>query len=139
MSFAPLLAATAVLSAAPPAVGGDISGVWKTATDGGLVRLGPCGADLCGHVVSSARLRAFPDQKDVRNRDPGQRGRAIKGVLMLKVHPRGPGRWGDGWVYNPDDGGTYKATLKLAADGRLQVRGCIAEPLCRNQTWTRVE
>ncbi|MBA3812842.1 MAG: DUF2147 domain-containing protein [Caulobacteraceae bacterium] len=138
MSFAPLLAATALLAAAPVAAA-DVGGVWKTPIDGGLVRLGPCGGDLCGHVVSSARLRAFPDQKDIRNRDPAQRGRAIKGLLMLKVHAKGPGRWGDGWVYNPDDGGTYKATVKLAADGRLQVRGCVAEPLCRTQTWTRAE
>jgi uncharacterized protein (DUF2147 family) len=115
----------------------DATGLWKTPVDRGVIRIERCGADLCGRAVSSARLRALPDQKDARNRDPALRGRAIRGLLILKLHPLGPGRWGGGSVYNPDDGRTYKADLEMVGEGRLRLRGCIVAPFCRTQTWTR--
>jgi len=134
--IAPLFAVAIAFMAAPSLLA-DVTGLWKTPVDGGVIRIEHCGADLCGRAVSSARMRAFPDQKDARNRDPALRGRAIKGLLILKLHPLGPGRWGGGSVYNPDDGGTYKADLEVVDQGRLRLRGCIVAPLCRTQTWTR--
>ncbi|MEO8926300.1 MAG: DUF2147 domain-containing protein [Caulobacteraceae bacterium] len=132
-----LVLAALLAGAAPPAR--EIAGLWRTPVDGGsTVRIGTCGEAVCGWGVSSPRLRAFPDQKDVRNRDPAQRGRLIAGLLFLKLRPLGPGRWGDGWVYNPEDGGTYKGTVELKPDGRLSLRGCIVAPLCQTQTWTRI-
>ena len=118
---------------------GDPVGVWKTPVDNGLVRLERCGADLCGHVAGSSRLLAFPDQKDARNKDQSLRGRVLMNLLIVKLHPLGSGRWGDGWVYNPDDGGTYKASLEMVDAGRLRLKGCLVAPLCRTQTWTRTE
>ena len=130
-----LAALLAVIAMSVPGV----TGVWKTPVDGGsTVRIEPCGQAICGRAVSSPRLVTFPDQRDVRNRDPALRGRLIKGLLLLKLRPLGPSRWGDGWVYDPRNGGTYKGTAELKSDGRLLLRGCIVAPFCQTQTWQRV-
>lgn len=139
MTLTALLTGVLLLATAAPASSRDVAGLWRTPIDGGLVRVERCGVDLCGRVAGSARLRAFPDQKDARNRDPTLRQRAIKGLLIFKLHATNPGRWGGGTIYNPDDGGTYKADLKMTVDGRIQVRGCVVEPICRTQTWTRAQ
>lgn len=125
------------LAVAAPAAASNPVGVWRTPVDDGLIRIEPCGEALCGHVVGSAKLTAKPDQVDVRNRDPSLRARPILGLLMMRVKPVGPGRWGDGWVYSPNDGGTYSAKLEIAPDGRLRLTGCVAPLLCQTQTWTR--
>ena len=139
MTLTALLSGVFLLSAAPPASGRDAAGLWRTPVDGGLVRIERCGADLCGRVAGSPRLRAVPDQKDIRNRDPTLRERPIKGLLIFRLHPLSAGRWAGGTIYNPDDGGTYKADLTMAPNGRIQVRGCIVDPICRTQTWTRAD
>ncbi len=113
-------------------------GLWKTPEDGGsLVRIEPCGAALCGHIVSSSRLRADPDQRDVRNHQPDLRTRRLRDLMILRTRPIGPNRWGDGWVYNPEDGAIYKGTIELKADGTLNLTGCVIAPLCRRETWER--
>jgi len=127
----------ALLALAASTAPGDIAGLWRTPVNDGVVRIAPCGAQICGRVVGSARLTAEPGQNDARNHDPALRGRAIKGLLVLQLKPVGPRKWGQGFVYNPGDGGTYKASAQLTEEGRLRVTGCIAAPLCRTQVWTR--
>ncbi|MBO9706617.1 MAG: DUF2147 domain-containing protein [Caulobacter sp.] len=134
------LAFLAGLAGADPATAtaADLAGLWHTPVDGGsVVRLVPCGQALCGRIVSSPQLKAVPDQKDVRNRDEAQRGRALANLMFMQVKPIGPGRWGDGWVYNPEDGGTYKGVMELKPDGTLRLTGCIVRPFCKTQTWRR--
>ncbi|WGM41001.1 DUF2147 domain-containing protein [Caulobacter sp. NIBR1757] len=123
------------LSAAAPADGAH--GLWKTPS-GGQIRMAPCGGDLCATVVGSPHLRQNPDQRDVLNQNASLRGRLIKGLRTMQVSPTGPGEWHKGWVYNPEDGKTYKAEVKLLPGAKLKVTGCIAKPLCQSQTWTRI-
>jgi uncharacterized protein (DUF2147 family) len=133
-----LAAALATTAAAAPASGPV--GVWRTPEDGGsLVRIEPCGDALCGRIVTSPRLRAYPDQTDVRNRDQSLRGRRLRDLVVFKVRPTGPNRWGDGWLYNPVDGGTYKGDMELQNDGSLRLTGCVVAPFCRAQTWRRAD
>ncbi len=132
-----ILAAAAVSLAAAPAPP-TIIGTWRTPVDGGTVRVEACAALICGHVESSAVLATTPDQRDVLNSDPAQRGRPIKGLLMLQLRPEEPGKWGDGWIYDPRRGQTFKASAEVTADGRLLLTGCAAPLRCRTQTWTRV-
>ena len=113
-------------------------GVWKTQTDEGLIRIAPCGDSLCGFVAGSMRLSAQPRQVDERNHDPALRSRQIMGLMMMKLKPVGAGKWGDGWIYNPKDGGTYQASIEMAKDGHLRLRGCIVSPMCRTEVWTRI-
>ena len=132
-----MFSALFALALATTARGPSPVGLWNTPEDGGVVRIERCGDDICGRPVSSSRLRAFPGQKDLRNRDPALRGRTIRGLLILKLHPLGPGHWGAGSVYNPNDGRTYKASLELTGGSRLRLQGCLVAPFCRTQTWTR--
>ena len=119
---------------------GGIEGLWKTPVDGGsLVRIEACGDSVCGRVVTSSRLRGFPGQTDVRNHRQALRGRALRGLLILEGRPLGPGRWGDGWVYDPEEGATYQGAVRLLADGRLELKGCVMALFCRTQIWTRLE
>ncbi len=115
----------------------DPVGVWKTPVDDGLVKLERCGADLCGRAVGSSRLSAVPDAKDVMNPDAALRGRPIQGLLILRMHAKGPGHWGDGWIYNPKDGQTYKADLTVIGPRQVHLRGCVVAPFCQTQTWNR--
>jgi uncharacterized protein (DUF2147 family) len=126
-----------VLLAGGPAAAGDVTGFWRTQVDAGVIRIEACGTEICGRTVTSASMAAHPDLTDARNKDPALRGRALKNLLILRVKPLGDGRWGEGWIYNPRDGGQYHATLKLDGPAILKVTGCLVAPLCRTQTWTR--
>ncbi len=112
-------------------------GVWKTPVDEGLIRIERCGEDLCGRIAGSAPLTAHPDLTDGRNHDPALRARPIMGLLVLQLKPLGPDRWGDGWIYDPRNGGTYSARLEMAPNGDVRLTGCLAPLLCRTQTWIR--
>ncbi|MHC3126771.1 hypothetical protein OB03_05430 [Brevundimonas sp. GN22] len=134
--------AAAVLAAsalAAPALAGDPTGLWQTPTNGGQVRIERCGNALCGTLVTSAAIRANPGQLDVKNKDEAQRSRTLRGLRMLSGFTGGPTEWRGGSVYNPEDGGTYRGTITMTNDNTLRLRGCIVAPLCKTQTWTRVQ
>jgi uncharacterized protein (DUF2147 family) len=132
--------ALAGLLASQASGGGDLSGLWRTPVDGGsVIRLSRCGDEVCGHVVTSPHIRATPDQRDIRNRDPALRGRVLRDLMVMKVRPLEPGKWGKGWIYNPEDGGTYSGEMVLRPDGALRLTGCIVPPFCKTQTWRRVQ
>ena len=134
--------AAAVLAAsalAAPALAGDPTGLWQTPTNGGQVRIARCGQALCGTLVTSDHIRADPNQRDARNKDESQRGRTLRGLPMLSGFTGGPTEWRGGSVYNPADGGTYRGTITMTNDNSLRLRGCIVAPLCKTQTWTRIQ
>ncbi len=129
------IAASAV--AAPPP--GDPTGLWQTPTNGGQVRISHCGQALCGVLVTSDHIRANPGMTDDHNRDRAQRGRTLRNLPMLNGFTGGPTEWRNGSVYNPDDGGTYHGTITMVNPNTLRLRGCIVAPLCKTQTWTRIQ
>ncbi|TCT00622.1 DUF2147 domain-containing protein [Aquabacter spiritensis] len=129
------VATLAFLSA--PALAADVTGTWLTPTDNGIVEIAPCGASVCGRLVSSDDIKANPALTDSRNSDASQRSRPLKGLLMLQGFTGSGGAWSGGKIYNPDDGKTYSATLTLEGDNTLKVRGCVVVPFCETQTWTR--
>ena len=128
-----LLAAQAHVADVAPGV----VGLWRTAQDEGLIRIEACGAAICGRIADPAPAGGGPIQTDAKNPNPALRDRPIEGLVILKLKPIGPGRWGEGSIYNPDDGRSYKASASLAPGGHLRVKGCLVVPLCRTQTWTR--
>ena len=135
-----MLAAAALAAAlASPALAGDPTGLWQTPTNGGQVRIAHCGQALCGTLVTSDHIRADPNTLDVHNRDAAQRGRTLRNLPMLTGFTGGPTEWRGGSVYNPADGGTYRGTISMTGDNSLRLRGCIVAPLCKNQTWTRIQ
>lgn len=132
-------AALGSASLASPALAGDPTGLWQTPTNGGQVRIERCGQALCGTLVTSSHIRADADARDEHNKDAAQRNRPLRGLRMLSGFTGGPTEWRGGSVYNPEDGGTYRGTITLTNDNTLRLRGCIVAPLCKTQTWTRVQ
>lgn len=155
------VAAVMVVLAAVPAVlagagdGGDaILGLWATApgTENGqahveIVRNGDVysgrivwlekptyPADDPGGMAGQARV-------DRNNPDAALRAKPIIGLTIVwdMVWDGGSGEWRKGRVYDPDNGKTYKAYLRLAPDGTLKLRGYIGISLLgRTSVWTRV-
>lgn len=140
MKFSVLAAAAVVAAAlASPALAADPTGLWQTPTNGGQVRITRCGQALCGALVTSNHIRAEPNARDEHNKDASQRNRTLRGLTMLSGFTGGPTEWRGGSVYNPADGGTYRGTITMTSDNSLRLRGCIVAPLCKTQTWTRVQ
>lgn len=136
-----VLAALAVAAAAlaSPALASDPTGLWQTPTNGGQVRITRCGQALCGALVTSDHIRTDPNARDTHNKNEAQRTRTLRGLPMLSGFTGGPTEWRGGSVYNPADGGTYRGTITMTNDNTLRLRGCIVAPLCKTQTWTRVQ
>jgi uncharacterized protein (DUF2147 family) len=130
--FVALSALVLALQAATSVAPLGVVGLWRTAGDEGLVRIEACSQAICGRAVDDA-----PPQTKFSSRDPSLHDQAVDGQLIMKLKPLGPGRWGDGWIQNPDNGKSYKASITLSPDGRLRLKGCLVVPLCRTQTWTR--
>ena len=136
-----LLAAvlTAAAALAAPAFAADPTGLWQTPTNGGQVRIARCGQALCGTLVTSDHIRREPTARDENNKDAAQRSRTLRGLPMLTGFTGGPTEWRNGSVYNPADGGTYRGTITMQGDNTLRLRGCVVAPLCKTQTWTRIQ
>lgn len=132
------LAAAGLLALPAAASAADITGVWATGSEGGRVEIYRCGKAFCGRVVDASRLRANPDLRDVRNSDASLRQRRLKGLVVLNGFTGGPVEWKGGPVYDPETGdGAKRGYLKLLANGKLELKGCIAL-FCRTKVWTRI-
>ena len=130
------MAWAAVASAAP--AGPDVTGRWQTPTRHGIVEVTRCGGSICGRLVESDAIRANADARDTHNKDEAQRGRRLKGLLMLGGFTADENAWTGGSVYNGEDGGTYHATVTPVDQDHIKVKGCIIWPLCKSQTWIRL-
>jgi uncharacterized protein (DUF2147 family) len=140
LAFAALLAAPAALAELPS---DPAHGYWLTENRKAIIRIAPCGQDTCGQMVwmKNAVDRSGEPKRDTRNSDAAKRGRPICGLpLAGGLTKAGEGAWRDGWVYNPKDGGTYSAEIRVLSRSELEVRGYVGVPvLGKSQIWTRVE
>ena len=131
--FLALLMVSAGTASAQTAPLGD----WLTAGASAVVKITPCATGegtLCGRIVW---LWDPATVTDVRNSDRALRSRPLVGLEMLSgFRPGAPGEWTGGRIYNPEDGNTYGATLKLRDATTLDVRGCVMV-FCRSQVWRR--
>jgi uncharacterized protein (DUF2147 family) len=91
------------------------------------------------HAGRSEGIRANSDLRDIYNKTESQRSRVLKGIEILRDFRQMPWGWDKGTIYNADDGGTYKATITVMDADTLNVKGCIVWPLCKSQTWKRID
>ena len=119
-------------------------GLWFAEGGAAKVELRDCGGALCGRVVW---LRSPYDEHgcelhDRYNPEPALRQRPVMGLEILRGLERSPGAdgvWTDGAVYDPASGSTYRASLTVANENRLELRGYVVIPLLgRTTTWFRV-
>jgi uncharacterized protein (DUF2147 family) len=138
------LAAGAVLlsAAAAQAQGANIQGLWLTEGGKSHVQIAPCGAHLCGRIVWLREPLGKDGQPkvDLKNPDPARRSQKIIGLTVVwnMAKSSDPNEWEGGRIYNPEDGETYKSTMKLRPDGKLEVRGYVGISLLgKSQYWER--
>jgi uncharacterized protein (DUF2147 family) len=117
-------------------------GFWVTADHGAVVQIEPCASGLCGHLIG-LRTDHQPGTSDLdtENPDPAKRTNPRCGLLLmggLKPVEGKPGKWADGWVYDPESGSTYTGKMQLDGADTLKLRGYIGISLFgRTETWTR--
>lgn len=141
-----LYAAPALIAAAvAPALGNthataqthDVFGLWQSEAQDGHIHIIDCGdGSPCGSLAWVA-----PDKQisslDVRNKDRTLRSRALIGVPIIWGFERKHSGWKGGKIYNPEDGKTFRASVKRRDLDTLNVKGCLG-PLCITNLWTQV-
>jgi uncharacterized protein (DUF2147 family) len=130
----PALALGAAAAFAPPAAAATpIDGTYLDSGGYVHITIRPCGAARCGVITRIVRRKPGEPDNDVHNDNPALRDRPILGLTILTNLRYRNGAW-RGQVYNPEDGGTYRAVVNPGAGGALRVQGCLAV-ICRTQTW----
>jgi uncharacterized protein (DUF2147 family) len=118
-----------------------VAGRWLTEDGKGIIEIYPCAAKVCGKLAWLSEPDSDGKSKlDRNNPDAALRTRPLCGLTMLgDFHLTEPNHWGDGWIYNPENGKRYHATMTL--DGNLlKLRGYVGIPLFgETQTWTRAD
>jgi len=112
-------------------------GQWRTPERGGLIQVSQCDGGLCGKILGGSGTSA-EDKLDRNNKNPALRSRGLLGMYIFRGLKPSGGSW-KGSIYNPNDGGTYAATVSLRSPVELVVKGCLVWPLCKTQVWAKVK
>ena len=127
---------TRAADAAPSDV---VLGFWRTENGDGVVELYPCDNQICGrlHWLKDEDI-AHPSRDD-QNPDPARRRRPLcKLSFMGGFRNAGSGRYESGRVYNPSNGETYSAHMKLIDHDTLDMHGYVLTPFFGDsQIWKR--
>jgi uncharacterized protein (DUF2147 family) len=122
----------------------SILGLWVTQGHGSRVEIDFCtegSSELCGRIVWlwEAYDEVGKPVRDLKNPNRDRRGEPLIGAKILEGFHIGSGEvLKGGSIYNPEDGGTYRATLRPLPHDRLEVRGCLMF-FCQRQIWLRPE
>lgn len=140
LAFALLSAAAAHADTA-----GGTTPVGRWATEGGTshVEIYRCGPHFCGRIawLKEPLGKDGRPKHDSKNPDRARRAQTIEGLTFMWSFAAAetPGEWTEGRIYNPLDGDTYRARMRLLPDGRLELRGYVVLPLFGgSQRWERV-
>jgi uncharacterized protein (DUF2147 family) len=118
---------------------GEPFGTWSMGKV--TIKVTDCGGGLCGTIVGLKEPISKIDGKpkvDRENPDVSKRKRPLIGLaVLIGMKPVGEGKW-QGAIYNPDDGNTYSASIKLDGD-KMKVKGCVVGILCKTNNFVRIE
>lgn len=137
-------------TAAEAVEAGDLVGLWATEDEEAHVRISREDGTFRGEIVWLAEPIYPPDDErgmggqkkvDRNNPDPELHDQPIIGLEILHgFRYDGDGLWKNGRIYDPDNGKTYKAKIRMNEDGTLDVRGFIGFSLLgRTTVWTPME
>ena len=115
----------------------DVLGFWHVPGSAFQIQITPCGAALCGILLNSNRIKADPNVRDEKNKNPALRGRLLRGITMLQGFTGGPTKW-NGTVYLPGDGQFHKASLTVSDVDTISLTGCQG-PFCMTQVFKRLK
>ncbi len=125
----PLLAAALALLPAAANAASPLEGLWRNPKGSVVVRIAPCGQQLCGKVVrANAKARSKAAE--------GGTDQLIGTTLLSNITPVGANRW-KGRVFLPKQNTHATGNLRLAGR-QLTVQGCLLLVVCKDQTWVKV-
>ena len=138
-----VLTGTTVLAAGTE----SILGTWTTEGAKSQIEIFKCAEKICAKIVS-LKEPVYLDAKDGpvgttktdrQNPDPAKQGKPILGLQIMEgFTPTGERTWGNGTIYDPENGKTYRCKTALDGANRLKVRGFIGIALIgRTTVWTR--
>ncbi|MCP4346788.1 MAG: DUF2147 domain-containing protein [Desulfobacterales bacterium] len=116
-----------------------IVGQWLT--DGGesLVEIYKCDDRYCGKIVwlMDPKNEDGTDKVDDNNPDKSKKKQKIIGLnIVWNFKHKGKSKWGDGKIYDPNNGKTYSCKMSIEGN-KLKVRGYIGvSVLGRTTLWT---
>lgn len=116
----------------------DVYGLWLTQAEDAHIEVTDCGDGTpCGSLVWVDPIVTH-EEVDARNANKLLRTRPLIGVPIVWGYTRGRKAWRSGHIYNPEDGKTFKSTMRLQKNGTLKVKGCLGS-LCITNIWTPVQ
>jgi uncharacterized protein (DUF2147 family) len=122
------IAAVAVMTLASPSFAADpAEGTWKTQVDDGAyahVKIAACGAALCGTIA-----RTFNGSGEYNSENKGK-------PIVWDMQAAGGTKYNKGKIWQPSTGKIFNSKMTLGGN-TLNVSGCVG-PICKKQTWTRV-
>ncbi|MBI3782869.1 MAG: DUF2147 domain-containing protein [Deltaproteobacteria bacterium] len=119
-------------------------GRWYAEGGAAQVEISDCAGELCGRVVW---LRSPFDEngcemRDRYNPDQSLRHRPVIGLDIIRGLAPSSGAvavWNGGTIYDPGSGNTYRASLSVVGENRIELRGYVGIPLIgRTTSWFRV-
>jgi uncharacterized protein (DUF2147 family) len=114
-------------------------GTWAMSNGKVIVKVSDCGGRLCGTIIGLKEPISKIDGKpkvDRENPDASKRKRPLIGLsILIGMKPAGDNKW-KGAIYNPDDGRTYSANVRLDGD-TMKVQGCVAGIFCKTNKFVR--
>jgi uncharacterized protein (DUF2147 family) len=122
-----ITAAALGLAMAGAAMADPVLGTWKTQVDDGAyahVKMAKCGQKICGTIA-----KTFNNSGEYKSANLGKK-------LVWDMTPGGDGYYKSGKIWQPSTDKTYKSKMTLSGSS-LKVSGCVG-PICKKQTWTRV-
>lgn len=126
----------------------DIVGTWNNQEKDARIEIYRCGEACCGRIVW-LREPDYPEgskegtpgtpKLDHNNPDRSLRKRPVLGLEIMRGFAFAGGNlWKGGKIYDPKNGKTYSARIKLASPAQLDLRGYIGISLIgRTAAWTK--
>lgn len=116
----------------------DILGAWVNQAGDGIIEIKQHEGHYLGIIVGSTDGK---DRNDVNNPDPSRHNQSLLHVkVMDEFNYAGDLTWEDGWIYDPNNGGTYSCKMTLIDQKTLKIRGYIGITLFgRTEIWTRFD
>jgi uncharacterized protein (DUF2147 family) len=124
--------------------GDRLIGLWEPSNGKARVKVEKISGKYYGKIVW-LREPIDPQTKqpkvDKNNPDVNMRTVPLKGYRLLKDFSyKGSNEWGDGTIYDPENGSTYNCVIRMKDENTLDIRGYIGiQTFGRTDVWKRLK